>query len=235
MGSIDMDQLQTADCMIILKLIKFGRGKAMKRILNSVGMLTFILAMFLAPSVTAKAENGAVVFMGPEFAKLMVDAWNTSSLPDKLGSKSVGGSDWINTPNKYTGEKSNQQVIIMSRRDCPSIPKVQLTIENKDGRAVCTYGGPMKVNFEKAEWAFSPKTVQWYMFAAGNWGYTQMPGIMSGFRGPMFVARANIDNFGEFWKVAGRLAKKINADINTACPAEKSDLDDISTYLKNIK
>lgn len=207
----------------------------MKRILNHMGVLSFIMVMSLAPSVTAQAENGAVVFMGPEFAKLMVDAWNISPLPDKLGSKSVGGSDWINTPNKYTGEKTNRQVIIMSRRDCHSIPKVQLTIENKDGRAVCTYGGAMKERYEKAEWAFSPRTIQWFKFAAGNWGYTQMPGIMSGFRGPMFVARANIDNFGEFWKVAGQLAKRINADITSACPVDKEDQDHISNYLKDIR
>ena len=207
----------------------------MKRIRYTVGVLSFAIAMSLTSSYAAGEGNEAVVFMSPEFAKLMVDAWNSSSLPVKLGSKDVGGSNWINTPNKYTGQPTSRQVIIMSRRDCPSIPRVQLTIENRDGKAVCTYGGAMKENYEKAEWAFSPKTVQWFKFASGMWGYMQMPGIMSGFRGPMFVARANIDNFGEFWKVAGRLAKNINADITSSCPLDKGDQDDISEYLKNIK
>lgn len=113
--------------------------------------------------------------------------------------------------------------------------RVQITIENKGGKAVCTYGGAMTVNYENAEWAFSPKTVQWFKFALGTWGYTQMPGIMTGFRGPMFVARANIDNFGEFWKVAGRLARKINADVTASCPEDKEDIKDIEEYLKKIQ
>jgi hypothetical protein len=207
----------------------------MKKMLHALGMMSFVMAMSLAPAAAARAENGTVAFMGPEFARLMVDAWNSSSLPVKLGSKSAGGSDWINTPNKYTGEQTSTQVIIMSRRDCQAMPKVQLTIENRDGKAVCTYGGAMKVEYEKAEWAFSPTTVQWFKFASGSWGYMQMPGIMSGFRGPMFVARANIDNFGEFWKVAGRLAKKVNADITSSCPVDKGDLETINGYLKEIK
>ncbi|HNX23784.1 MAG TPA: hypothetical protein PKG60_07020 [Spirochaetota bacterium] len=206
----------------------------MKKLIFSLLMM---LMVFSAPGFfteTAHAGNGAVIFMSSDFAKLLVDAWNNSSLPVKLGSKETGGSDWINTPNKYTGEKRNRQVIVMSRRDCPSMPKVQLTIENKQGRAVCTYGGLMIDNYDKAEWAFSPTTTQWYKFASGDWGYMQMPGIMPGFRGPMFVARANIDNFGEFWKVAGRVAKKINADYTSSCPIDSGDIEDIKKYLGKI-
>jgi hypothetical protein len=112
--------------------------------------------------------------------------------------------------------------------------KVQLTIENKQGKAICTYGGTMIENYDRAEWAFSPTTVQWYKFASGDWGYMQMPGIMNGFRGPMFVARANISNFGEFWKVAGRVAKNINADFSSPCSIGGQDLKDIQNYLQKI-
>lgn len=206
----------------------------MKRLMY---LMILLLMVFSAPGIildSAHAVKGEAVFMNADFAKQLVDAWNSSSLPVRLGSKEIGGSDWINTPNKYTGEKRNKQVIIMSRRDCPSMAKVQLTIENREGKAVCTYGGAMTESYEKAEWAFSPTTVQWYKFASGEWGYMQMPGIMTGFRGPMFVARANISNFGEFWKVVGRVAKKINADYSSSCPVSKGDLEDISEYLKKI-
>ncbi len=185
--------------------------------------------------LNADSQKKPVVFMSGDFAKLMVDAWNASSLPVSLGAKEVGGSDWINTPNKYTGETRNRQVIIMSRRDCPSLPKVQLTIENRNGKAICVYGGPMTENYERAEWAFSPTTLQWYKFAAGNWGYMQMPGIMSGFRGPMFVARANISNFGEFWKVAGRVARNINADYKSPCSPSQADNNEIQNYIGSIR
>jgi len=204
----------------------------MKKIIGMLTMLGLIVPGIFTD--TLRAEKSGPVFMSAEFAQLLVEAWNSSPLPVKLGTKEAGGSDWINTPNKYTGEKRNRQVIIMSRRDCPSMAKVQLTIENRDGKAVCTYGGAITEKYEKAEWAFAPTTVQWYKFASGVWGYMQMPGIMSGFRGPMFVARANIGNFGEFWKVVGRVAKKVNADYTTSCPVEKGDLEDIQDYLKKI-
>jgi hypothetical protein len=164
--------------------------------------------------------------MSAGFANLIVDAWNNSPLPVSLGTKEVGGSNWINTPNKYTGEKRNKQVIIMSRRDCPDLPKVQLTIENINGKAICTYGGGLIEQYDKAEWAFAPTTMQWYKFASGKWGYL---------RGPMFVARANIDNFGEFWKVVGRLAKNVNADYMSSCTLDKGDVEDIKENLKLIK
>lgn len=200
--------------------------------------LLLFLMVFAAPGIfmpTADAGKGPVIFMDAEFAKLLAEAWNNSSLPVRLGSQEVGGSGWINTPNKYTGEAGNKQVIIMSRRDCPYMAKVQLTIENRQGKAVCTYGGAMTENYERAEWAFSPTTAQWYKFASGDWGYMQMPGIMNGFRGPMFVARANISNFGEFWKVAGHVAKNVNADYTSSCPVDNGDQENIREYLNKIR
>jgi hypothetical protein len=207
----------------------------MKRLFKYSLLALFIVLMSTLAINTGSAENSGGVFMSEGFAKLIVDAWNNGPLPVSLGTKEIGGSDWINTTNKYTGEKRSKQVIIMSRRDCPDMPKVQLTIENINGKAVCTYGGALTEQYDKAEWAFAPTTVQWYKFASGKWGYLQMPGIMSGFRGPMFVARANIDNFGEFWKVVGRLAKNVNADYMSSCTLDKGDIEDIKEYLKLIK
>lgn len=207
----------------------------MKKLSNYSFTTFFLILISMFILTFASAENNSEVFMSEGFAKLIVDAWNNSPLPVSLGSKEIGGSDWINTTNKYTGEKRNRQVIIMSRRDCPDMPKVQLTIENINGKAICTYGGVLTEKYDKAEWAFAPTTMQWYKFASGKWGYLQMPGIMSGFRGPMFVARANIDNFGEFWKVVGRLAKNVNSDFMSSCILDKGDIEDIQEYMKLIK
>jgi len=62
-----------------------------------------------------------------------------------------------------------------------------------------------------------------------------MPGIMKGFRGPMFVARTNIDNFGLFWKIVGRVAKQTNADYKINCNLSGYDIKDIEEYIKKIQ
>jgi hypothetical protein len=51
----------------------------------------------------------------------------------------------------------------------------------------------------------------------------------------MFVARANIDNFGTFWKIVGKVAKETNADYKTNCNLSSDDIEDIEEYLKKIK
>lgn len=198
-----------------------------------VSVLMCILLLVL--NISYVPAQNSMIFLSPEFTKLVCDAWNQSELPQKLGTKEAGGNGWIFTENKYTGEVRNKQVLVMSRRDCASMPKVQLTIENKNGKAICTYGGALTESYEKAEWAFAPTTVQWYKFASGIWGYMQMPGIMKGFRGPMFVARANIDNFGTFWKIVGKVAKETNANYRTNCNLSSDDIEDIEGYIKNIK
>ena len=191
--------------------------------------------MLLIFNISYSPAQNILQFLSPEFAKVVCDAWNQSELPQKLGTKDVGGNEWILTQNKYTGEVRNKQVLVMSRRDCSAMPKVQLTIENKNGKALCTYGGALTESYEKAEWAFAPTTVQWFKFASGVWGYMQIPGIMKGFRGPMFVARANIDNFGTFWKIVGKVAKQTNADYKSSCTLSNDDIEDIEGYIKNIK
>ncbi len=198
-------------------------------------LLLLPAALLTLVSFPALPEEGSPQFMGPSFAGMICEEWNKSTLPKRLGTEESGGNGWISEENKYTGEKKGVQTIVMSRRDCRSIPRTQLTIENKEGKAVCTYGGARKVDYEKSSWAFAPETVQWYQFGTGDWGYLQMPGIMDGFRGPMFVARANIDNFGLFWIFTARLAKRVNADYGKDCPTmDSDDKEDIREYLAEI-
>lgn len=193
----------------------------------------FDMAVGFAPLASEPASSG---FLDANFSAKLCEEWNKSALPAKLGSERAGGNGWIDTANKYTGEVRHKQVIIMSRRDCAALPRMQLTIENKEGKAVCSYGGALVEKYEKAEWAFAPETEQWYKFASGEWGYFQMPGIMNGFRGPMFVARANIDSFGLFWKFTGSLAKRMGADYRKGCPSlSGEDAAEIQGYLNKIR
>lgn len=207
----------------------------MKKVLF-VGFLTIALTITGIFSTTSSNAEGGLQFMGPEFAKLLCDGWNNSSLPSKLAPKENGGNGWVTERNKYMNDAfRNKQVMIISRRDCPGIAKVQLTIENKDGKALCTYGGAQQEAYQNAEWAFAPETHHWYRFATGKWGMFEMPKIMTGFRGIYDVAAKNLGNFGIFWKVAGKIAKDKGADYKAGCPSLKSgDINDIEDYLKKI-
>lgn len=175
-----------------------------------------------------------MVFMTPQFAEKLCDEWNKSPLPVALGKTSLGGNGWIESPNKYTN-KVGVQEIVLGRRDCDKWESVEITIEDKGGKATCTYGGKLKVAFDKAAWAFAPKTLHWYRFAV-QWSAMDMPAIMTGFRGPIPVARKNIKNFDHFWKAAGRLAKATNADYTKGCQGlSKSDAENIVSYIGKIK
>jgi len=115
--------------------------------------LTLVLTTLIGVHFSFTAPNSPILFLSPEFAQLVCEAWNQSELPQRLGAKEIGGNNWILTENKYTGEVRNKQVLVMSRRDS-SLPKVQLTIENKDGKAICTYGGALTEVYEKAKMGF---------------------------------------------------------------------------------
>jgi len=198
-----------------------------------IGVLFSLLFTTFILSESVPAED-SIKFLDAAFGKRMCDGWNNSPLPKKLASKSAGGNGWIDEKNKYTG-KVEQKEIVVSRRDCSGWEKIQLTIENKNGLATCTYGGALDVDYDNAAWAFSPKTIHWYRFAT-KWSAMDMPAIMPGFRGPIPSARKNLQNFGHFWKMAGSLAKTLNADYKEGCSGlSSSDASKIEGYIKKIK
>jgi len=201
-----------------------------------------ILPVAILPGVLLAAEPPVspppapphIAFLDAEFTRRLCEAWNGSELPQKVGATSAGGNGWIDQPNKYTSANAGVQELILSRRDCSDWPRMQLTIERgADGKATCTYGGPIKVEYEKAAWAMAPTTVHWYKFAT-SWSMWNMPSVMKGFRGYMNVARRNLSNFGIFWKLSGRLAKETQADYTTGCSLDESDRKDIEGYLGKI-
>ncbi len=209
-------------------------GSQMKTSTRSISLISAVALAAIVLQSSPAVAGPPSVFLDAEFAKGLCDAWNKSALPAKLGAKSAGGSGWIEEKNKYTGVRNTQEMLL-GRRDCKGWKPAQLTIENKDGKAVCTYGGKIVVDLKKAAWAFSPKTVDWYRFAT-KWSAMDMPGIMTGFRGPIPVARKNLKNFGMFWKLTGKLAKSTSADYSAGCAALKgSHKKKIAKFLKKIK
>jgi len=190
----------------------------MKRILTSLIGISII--MFIVISMTAISAESRMKFMSPAFAKQVCASWNTSSLPAKLG---MTGSKWINK-----GKVKGIQTMIFWVKNCKT-QRVQLTVENKDGKAICTYGGIAKTT--KPDWKIYPPSYKWYKCATG---VNPMWQLMGNFNGSMGVAMGNMSNFKIFFKVVGRLAVKTKADFTTGCKTGKGDLKDIKKYIKKI-
>ena len=78
------------------------------------------------------AASAKPVFMSAEWAKLACDAWNNEpTLTEKLKK-----SEWVDNH----GTKA-YKVMQIYREGCESSPRVEMHIADKDGKAMCVYGG----------------------------------------------------------------------------------------------
>lgn len=166
-----------------------------------VAMSGFGVAMF-----AGHAAYAAPVMMSAEWAAQACEAWNkdttlTTGLADK----------WIKN-NKNRGHK----IIHMYRTDCESSPKVELRISDKDGKAMCEYGG--KVETAKldssADYVMHATTARWQEMGAGEYG--PMKAMMFGrlkFEGPKVEAMGVMAPFTSFLQLVG----KVPSDVSS-CP-----------------
>ncbi len=178
--------------------------------------LMFITVMMLD---STSAQSG-MKFMSPAFAGKLCNAWNQSSLPAALGE---GGSDWISQ-----GELEGKQTMVFWVKNC-STPKVQLTVENQNGKAVCTYGGAAQSS--SPDWKIYPPTDKWYKCATG---VNPMWQLMGNFKGDMGTAMKNMGNFKIFFKVVGGLAKSNNADYKSGCNLDSGQIEEIEEYIREM-
>jgi putative sterol carrier protein len=159
-------------------------------------------AVFLAAGTAAAAEP---VLMSPEWAKQACEAWNADS------TLTEGLTKWIEN-DKGRGFK----VIDMFRIDCPDSPRVELRFNNKDGKAMCVYGGAVETkNLDLgADYIMSATTSRWLEMGKGEYG--PMKAMMFGrlkFEGPKLEAMGNMGPFGSFLLIVG----KVPSDSST-CP-----------------
>jgi len=147
----------------------------------------------------------APVLMSTEWAKSACDAWNADAvLTDKLDS-------WIKN-DKGRGYKIMQ----IYRTDCENSAKVEMRIENKDGKALCVYGGAVehKELDSGADYLMHAETTRWQEMGAGEYG--PMKAMMFGrlkFSGPKMEAMGNMGPFGNFLMLVG----KVESDASS-CP-----------------
>ena len=146
----------------------------------------------------------AAEYMDAAWAKQACNAWNKSPvLTTQLGSKHE--SKWISN-NAGRGYK----LVQMYRSSCGVKSKVQLTIADKGGKAMCIYGGKpdgKKMNMA-VDYLMYATDKNWNCMGRGSWGCGAMGAMMSGklkFSGPKMEAMKVMTPFGAFLKLAGKV------------------------------
>lgn len=157
-----------------------------------ITMRTTVLAALLATlSLGAQAE----VFMSDAWAKQACKAWNNNSTLTKELAK------WA-TNDDGRGFKTIQ----MYRDKCGLGSKVELKITNKDGKAMCTYGGAV-TNTDPdygVDYLMHATDENWTCMGKGD--CKAMGSMMTGklkFSGPKMEAMGVMGPFNEFLALTG--------------------------------
>ena len=158
-----------------------------------------IKKMILITSVITGLSSSVIAteFMDKAWAKNICEAWNKN---DTLTS----GLDKWATNNKDRGYK----LIQIYRTQCGEESKIQLNIVNKDGKAICTYGG--KPDGKKADYSvdyiMNATDDDWTCMGKASFGCGAMGAMMSGklkFTGPKMEAMSVMGPFGAFLELTG--------------------------------
>jgi putative sterol carrier protein len=165
---------------------------------------TIALATLAALASTAHA---APAMMSVEWTAQACDAWNKdSALTTGLGDA------WIKN-DKGRGYK----IIHLYRTDCGEATKTELKIMERDGKAICTYGGAIQnANMNHSvDYTMHATTERWNEMGAGEYG--PMKAMMFGrlkFTGPKMEAMGVMGPFEAFLRLPGKIAG------DKACPAK---------------
>jgi len=167
--------------------------------------LVITLAAVLAAHGTAQA---AELFLSPAWAKQACEGWNA----DPELTHRLKEYKWIDN-NKGRGYK----IVQIYSLDCPKSPKVELKIEDKDGKALCTYGGVAVTTRldDDVDYLMYATGEHWKRMGDGRDG--PMKAMMFGrlkFQGPKMEAMGVMGPFSSFLLLTG----KVPSD-RSSCPA----------------
>jgi len=177
------------------------RLKLNSAVLRQMGLGFFLLAI----AIPAQAEGP--LMMSADWATAACEAWNGDPvLTEELAKSGWSGND------KGRGYK----IIHFYRDDCEKSPRVEVSISEKEGKAMCTYGGA--VQHQKldsgVDYVMYAKTQRWIEMGKGEYG--PMKAMMFGrlgFEGPMWEAMKNMGPFKNFLLLVGKVPSE-----TTACP-----------------
>ena len=166
---------------------------------------TAILVSVFAVSAGVQAD----VFMDAAWTEKACEQWNQI---EEL-TTGLGGDGWA-ANNADRGYK----VIQVYRVKCGEESKVELEISDKDGKAICTYGGAVKhpeLNYD-VDYLMFAEEEDWVCMGEGSWGCGAMGAMMTGklnFKGPKGEAMGVMGPFDNFLLLTG----KVPGD-KEACP-----------------
>jgi putative sterol carrier protein len=167
-----------------------------------------IMLLGFAFAIASSISQAAPVMMTPEWAQEMCKAWNAdATLTGKLVE-----SEWIKN-DKGRGYKAIQ----IYRADCEGSPRIELRVSEKDGKAMCVYGGKAESKLSSdADYLMWAETPRWIEMGKGEYGPMRAMFFQRlRFDGPMLEAMGNMGPFESFLLLVG----KVPGDI-AACPAK---------------
>jgi putative sterol carrier protein len=146
------------------------------------------------------AAKGAT-FMDASWASQLCQAWNNSS---ELTTK-LAGDGWVGN-NAGRGYKTIQ----MYWEGCGPATKVELKIEDKDGKAICARGGAVqnKTPNYKVDYLMHATDENWTCMGKGSFGCGAMGAMTTGklkFSGPKVEAMGVMGPFDSFLQMTGRI------------------------------
>jgi putative sterol carrier protein len=171
--------------------------------------LKFLKALATALTCAASVGAHAGTFMDAAWAAQYCKQWNAEA---NL-TKGLGGDAWAKN-DAGRGYK----ILHLYRTRCGEKSAVELEVSNKDGKAICTYGGAIKhakLNYD-VDYLMSSDDEGWTCMGEGKFGCGAMGAMMSGklkFQGPKGEAMGVMGPFDSFLQLTG----KVPGD-KTACP-----------------
>ena len=164
----------------------------------------------------ASAASAAPVMMSAEWAKGMCDAWNAEPI---LTNKLVE-SGWMKN-DKDRGYKIMQ----IYRTECETSPRIELKVVEKNGQALCVYGGTVesKQLDSSADYLMWGTTQRWIEMGKGEYG--PMKAMIFGrmqFEGPRGEAMDNMGPFASFLLLAGKVPSDTTSCQTAATDSEAS-------------
>jgi len=150
-------------------------------------------------SFVASVPMLATEFMDTSWAKSTCEAWNkNATLTNKLGKWSKND------------KKRGYKIIQIYRTECGKSSKIQLNISNKNGKAICTYGGKpdgKKIDTD-VDYVMHASDKDWTCIGKGSFGCGAMGAMASGklsFSGPKMEAMSVMGPFGSFLELTGKV------------------------------
>jgi putative sterol carrier protein len=175
---------------------------------SAVALVALAYVSTAAAANSTPAAPSKPVFMSGKWAEAACKAWNQNpTLTDKLKK-----SGWVDNNNKR-----GYKIMQIYRNDCPNSPRAEMRIVDKDGKALCNYGGTAQGEETSSnyDYVMHASTKNWKKMGSGDLGpMWAMTTFRLKFSGPMGEAMSNMGPFKQFLLLTGKVPSNYGS-----CPA----------------